>query len=175
MRFIDFGVSQPRESLGPGMFAQFKFGTLLALYKMINSVLVNLESLNRDKVEGRQWKQGEFEEELKYVVMSLIARTQILIGGLDVTSSIILSVTGTGLVVAEGGGAAKQGVLTLASGRAISANTGITANSRVFLTAQTAITNPVFLIGKDAGVSFTIGSAYTGDSGDVAYEIFEVI
>lgn len=95
-----------------------------------------------------------------------------------------LQVTGaariTTFVAAQGGfrvtegGSAKQGIATLASGAVTVFNTSITANSRVFLTAQDNNTTGALRVSaRTAGTSFVITSSNSADSGVVAYEIFE--
>lgn len=80
---------------------------------------------------------------------------------------------GSGLRVAEGSNA-KQGTATLAGGTKLVANTSVTANSRIFLTAQdNASTGALRVSARVAGTSFTITSSNAADSGVVAYEIFE--
>jgi hypothetical protein len=92
---------------------------------------------------------------------------QVLNGHLDVTSA------GQGLRVKEGSNA-KQGIATLASGAVVVSDTSVTANSRIFLTAQdNNSTGALRVSARSAGVSFTITSSTGTDSGVVAYEIFE--
>lgn len=80
---------------------------------------------------------------------------------------------GQGLRVAEGANC-KQGVATLVAGTVTVANTSVTANSRIFLTAQDdSSTGALRVSARTAGTSFTITSSNAGDSGVVAYEIFE--
>ena len=78
-----------------------------------------------------------------------------------------------GLKVAEGANA-KQGVATLSAGTVTVSNTSVTATSRIFLTAQDNNTTGALRVSaQTAGTSFTITSSNSGDSGVVAYEIFE--
>lgn len=78
-----------------------------------------------------------------------------------------------GFRVTEGSNT-KQGVATLAAGTVTVSNTSITANSRVFLTAQdNNSTGSLRVSARTAGTSFTITSSNSADSGVVAYEIFE--
>lgn len=80
---------------------------------------------------------------------------------------------GSGLRVAEGTNA-KQGIATLAAGTKLVANTSVTANSRIFLTAQdNNSTGALRVSARVAGTSFTITSSNAADTGVVAYEIFE--
>jgi hypothetical protein len=80
---------------------------------------------------------------------------------------------GSGLAVKEGSNA-KQGVATLAAGTVTVANTSVTATSRVQLTAQDNNTTGALRVSaRTAGTSFTITSSNAGDTGVVAYEIFE--
>lgn len=81
--------------------------------------------------------------------------------------------TGRGLKVAEGT-SAKQGVATLAAGTVVVANTSVTVNSRIVLTAQDNNTSGALRVSaRTAGTSFTITSSNAGDTGVVAYQIFE--
>ncbi len=90
--------------------------------------------------------------------------------GVDVTG------VGFGLAVAEGSNA-KQGIATLVAGTVTVANTSVTANSRIQLTAQSlgTVTTPQALAvtARTAATSFTITSAGNTDTSVVAYEIFE--
>jgi hypothetical protein len=80
---------------------------------------------------------------------------------------------GKGLRVKEGVNA-KQGVATLSGGTITVPNVSVTANSRIFLTAQDNNTVGVPRVSaRVAGTSFTITSSNATDSGVVAYEIFE--
>jgi hypothetical protein len=96
------------------------------------------------------------------------AQLQISTGNLDVVTA------GSGLKVAEGSNA-KQGTFTL-TGAATQAvpNTSITANSRVFLTAQVEGGTPGFIgvASRIPGTSFTVYCTAT-DTSTYAYEIFE--
>lgn len=69
----------------------------------------------------------------------------------------------------------KQGTATLATGTKVVANTSVTANSRIFLTAQTAGAGAgtLYVSARTAGTSFTITSTSATDTSLVAYEIFE--
>jgi hypothetical protein len=90
--------------------------------------------------------------------------------------SVAVTVTGTGLKVAEGLNS-KQGTVTLSGGSAVVTNSSVTASSRIFMTAQSSgapgTCGALFIVGKVAGSSFTIGSTGANDSSTVAYEIFE--
>lgn len=78
-----------------------------------------------------------------------------------------------GLTVKEGSNA-KQGIATLAAGTVTVANTSVTANSRIFLTGQdNNVTGALRVSARTAGTSFVITSSVAGDTGVVAYEIFE--
>jgi hypothetical protein len=80
---------------------------------------------------------------------------------------------GQGFQVREGANA-KQGTATLSSGTVTVSNTSVTANSRIFLTAQDGSTTGALRVSaRTAGTSFTITSSNGTDSGVVAYEIFE--
>lgn len=113
---------------------------------------------------GGTWQQ-------QYVPATGNANCQALfvnLGNVDVT------LAGNGLRVAEGSNA-KQGTATLAAGTVTVANTSVTANSRIFLTAQTSGAAPGALRVSTltAGTSFVITSTSGTDTSVVAYEIFE--
>jgi hypothetical protein len=92
---------------------------------------------------------------------------------LSTTSNVDITMSGSGLRVAEGTNA-KQGYAPLTAGTVTVNNTTITMNSRIFLTAQDNNTMGALRVSsRVAGTSFTITSSLTTDSGYVAYEIFE--
>lgn len=92
---------------------------------------------------------------------------------LTASGSFALLTGGQGLRVAEGSNC-KQGVATLVAGTVTVPNTSVTANSRIFLTAQdNSTTGALRVSARTAGTSFVITSSNAGDSGVVAYEIFE--
>lgn len=88
--------------------------------------------------------------------------------------NVIASVLGKGFRVKEGSGA-KQGTAVLAAGTVTVTNGSVTANSRIFLTAQNTGGTPGALrvSARTAGVNFTITSTSATDTSTVAYEIFE--
>jgi hypothetical protein len=88
--------------------------------------------------------------------------------------SFSVTTAGQGLAVKEGANA-KQGTATLAAGTVVVSNTSVTANSRIFLTAQTSGAAPGALrvSARTAGTSFTITSTSGTDTSLVAYQIFE--
>lgn len=90
------------------------------------------------------------------------------------TADLDIDSAGRGLRVAEGSNA-KQGTATLAAGTVTVANTSVTANSRIFLTAQNSGAAPGALrvSARTAGTSFTITSTSGTDTSLVAWEIFE--
>lgn len=91
----------------------------------------------------------------------------------SMSGSLNTSIAGYGLTIAEGDDA-KQGVADLVLGVAIVSNKSVTANSRIFLTAQDNNTVGALRVSaRTAGVSFTISSSFLLDTGTVAYEIFE--
>jgi hypothetical protein len=79
-----------------------------------------------------------------------------------------------GIGVREGGDC-KQGVDTLIGGTIVVANASVTANSRIFLTAQAVggIAGALAVTARTAGVSFTVTSSSAADTSMFAYEIFE--
>lgn len=94
-------------------------------------------------------------------------------GNASVSGNFDVATAGKGLQVKEGSNA-KQGTATLSAGTVIVSNTSVTASSRIFLTAQdNNSTGALRVSARTAGTSFTITSSNAGDSGVVAYEIFE--
>lgn len=90
-----------------------------------------------------------------------------------ISTHISTSTAGFGFRVAEGSNA-KQGTATLVAGTVTVSNTSVTANSRIFLTAQDNNTTGALRVSaRTASTSFDITSSNAGDSGLVAYEIFE--
>jgi hypothetical protein len=82
---------------------------------------------------------------------------------------------GAGLQIKEGSNC-KQGITSAMTGGAITvANTSVTANSRIFLTAQNTGGTPGALrvSARTPGTSFTITSSSGTDTSTVAYQIFE--
>lgn len=81
---------------------------------------------------------------------------------------------GGGISVTEGAGAS-MGVATLAAGTATVANAKVTANSRIFLTAQTSGTAPgaLRISARTPGTAFTITSTSATDTSQVAWFIIE--
>lgn len=108
--------------------------------------------------------------------------TELLCWYIDETGAVVqsgdLSVQdpGSGLRIAEGDNA-KQGVATLIGGTVTVANTSVTADSRIFLTAQTMDTILVpaayAVTALTPGESFTITSSASEDTSVIAYQIFE--
>lgn len=90
--------------------------------------------------------------------------------------NVVATTLGNGFRTREGANA-KQGLVTLASGTLVVANTSVTANSRIFLTAQTlgTVTAPSALTvsARTPATSFTILASQLTDTSTVAYEIFE--
>ena len=70
---------------------------------------------------------------------------------------------------------ARMGVATLVGGTVTVANTSVTANSRIFLTAQTSGAGPGALrvSARVAGTSFTVTSSSGTDTSQFAYLIVE--
>jgi hypothetical protein len=84
-----------------------------------------------------------------------------------------ITTAGKGLRVTEGSNA-KQGVATLVAGTVTVSNTSVTASSRIMLTGQdNNVTGALRVSARTAGTSFVITSSAAGDSGVVAYQIFE--
>jgi len=97
-------------------------------------------------------------------------------GQVNCAAGFDISSAGKGLAVSEGSGSnAKQGVFTLTGGTTQAVpNTSITANSRIFLTAQVVGGTPGILgvNSRTPGTSFTVFCVAT-DTSTYAYEIFE--
>lgn len=86
-----------------------------------------------------------------------------------------INTAGQGIQVAEGSNA-KQGLTgAMTAGSIVVSNTSVTANSRIFLTAQNTGGTPGALrvSARTPGTSFTITSSSGTDTSTVAYEIFE--
>lgn len=96
-------------------------------------------------------------------------------GGLGTDDNLVLAAAGTGLQIKEGGAAAKMGTATLVAGTVVVATTAVTANSRVFLTAQTSGAAPGALrvSARTAATSFTITSSSGTDTSAVAWMLVE--
>lgn len=93
------------------------------------------------------------------------------------TADLDVVTAGRGLKVSEGANG-KQGLATLAAGTVTVADTSVTANSRIQLTAQTlagvATPQALAVTARTPGTSFTITSASASDTSTVAWEMFEV-
>lgn len=70
-----------------------------------------------------------------------------------------------------------QGLATLSSGTVTVSHTGITANTRIFLTTQNVSGTPgfVYISARTPGVDFTITSSSASDDSDVAWLLVEPI
>lgn len=92
------------------------------------------------------------------------------------TGNVSVETAGNGLKIKEGSNA-KMGVATLVLGTLVVSTTAVTANSRIFLTAQVlgTITVPAALAvsARTAATSFTILSSNLLDTSDVAWMIVE--
>jgi hypothetical protein len=88
--------------------------------------------------------------------------------------SIGTNTAGFGVTVKEGTNA-KMGLATLVAGAVTVATTAVTANSRIFLTAQNGTTNSGYLSvsARTAGTSFAIASSNAADVRQIAWIIFE--
>lgn len=80
-----------------------------------------------------------------------------------------------GLSVKEGGGAAKMGTAILVAGTVVVPTTAVTANTRVFVSAQAAGGTPgvVAVSARTAGTSFTLTSSNAADTSTVAWLLVE--
>lgn len=92
----------------------------------------------------------------------------------NAVNSLRLGSAGGGLAVAEGANA-RMGVGTLVAGTLLVNNTSVTANTRIFLTAQTSGAGPGALrvSARSAGVSFTVTSTSGTDTSQFAYLLVE--
>jgi hypothetical protein len=90
------------------------------------------------------------------------------------TGAVTQNVAGFGLHVVEGSNA-KMGTATLAAGTVTVATTAVTANSRVFLTNQSAGGTPGFLrvSARTAGTSFAVTSSSGSDTSTFAWLLVE--
>lgn len=90
--------------------------------------------------------------------------------------NLIADVAGKGLTVREGANA-RMGTATLTAGTVVVSTTAVTANSRVFLTAQNTGGTPGALrvSARTAGTSFTITSTSGTDTSSVAWMIVEPV
>jgi len=92
------------------------------------------------------------------------------------TGNLALDSVGNGIFIKEGTNAT-MGVATLVAGTVTVNNTGVTANSRIFLTHQNNAGTPGFvsITAKVVGTSFTITSSNAADTSDIAWIKFEAI
>ena len=89
------------------------------------------------------------------------------------TGDLLLTTAGKGIRVKEGVNA-RMGVATLAAGTVTIPNTTITANTRIFVSRQTAGgTLGQLSISRAAGASFTITSSSATETSSVAWELRE--
>jgi hypothetical protein len=95
-------------------------------------------------------------------------------GKLQCENNVDVAAAGFGVAVAEGSNA-KQGTGVLSSGTVVVSNTSVTANSRIFLTAQSVsgTAGALAVTARTAGTSFTVTSTSGTDASTFAYEIFE--
>lgn len=92
----------------------------------------------------------------------------------NTAAAVRLGTAGGGLAITEGTNA-RLGVATLVAGTVTVANTSVTANSRVFLTAQTTGAAPgaLRISARVAATSFTITSTSATDTSSVAWLLVE--
>lgn len=92
----------------------------------------------------------------------------------DSSGNVQLKSLGGGLQITEGANAS-MGRATLVGGTVVVSTTKVTANSRIFLTAQNSGGTPGFVrvSARSAGVSFTILSSNALDTSDIAWMIVE--
>lgn len=97
--------------------------------------------------------------------------------GISITSgALAVSTVGSGLLVKEGTNG-KQGTCTLVAGTCTVTTTSVTANSRIFLNAQSlgtvSIPSGYGISARVAGTSFTVLASVPTDTSVIAYELFE--
>jgi hypothetical protein len=93
------------------------------------------------------------------------------------TGDFAVMTAGRGFRTKEGANA-KQGIATLVAGTVTVADTAVTANSRIFLTGQSAgagaaTWGELVVSARTPATSFVITSSLATDTREVAYEIFE--
>lgn len=97
-------------------------------------------------------------------------------GEFDASGQFIIGSLGQGLSVKEGSNA-KMGLATLSGGTVVVSTTAVTANSRIFLTAQSlgtvAVPSGYGVSARTAGTSFTILASAPTDTSTVAWMIVE--
>ena len=97
--------------------------------------------------------------------------------GVTVTDGdVTIQGSGHGLRMTESGSDARIGVVTLVNGVATVSTTGVTTNSRIFLTSQqdgNGQAGAMRVSSRIPGVSFTISSSRTNDTATVAWMIIE--
>lgn len=87
--------------------------------------------------------------------------------------NVVISAAGKGLTIKEGTGA-RMGQATLAAGTVTIANASVTANTRIFVSRQTAAGTLGYLsTSRVAGTSFTIKSSSTTETSTVAWVLVE--
>lgn len=98
--------------------------------------------------------------------------------GIDITAggNFIAGTLSKGFQIKEGSNA-RMGTATLVSGTVTIANTTITNNTRIFLTASEVgvITNPIRVTGRSVGTNFTVGTGNPTDTVTFVWELKEGI
>ena len=91
----------------------------------------------------------------------------------DANGNLVMTITGTGLVVSEGSNAVQGTAVLNGTTAVVVANTTVSANSRIYLTIQTPGGTPgaPYVSAISAGVSFSVKSTNAADSSTVAYLI----
>jgi translation elongation factor EF-1alpha len=104
---------------------------------------------------------------------SLLLGQTVGTGGITAASNIDINTAGQGLRVKEGANA-KQGVTAaMVSGVVTTANTAVTANSRILYCQQSGTLTGFVSCTRTAGTSFTLTSSVATDTAVFAYQIFE--
>lgn len=121
---------------------------------------------------------GGFIQFLTASTTSFTEKIRILAaGGVNIVNGMLnVTTVGNGLAVASGSNA-KIGTAVLAAGVATVSNTGITANSRIFVTSDVDGGTPGFVrvTAKTVGTGFTITSSSLVDTSTIAWLIVESI
>lgn len=117
---------------------------------------------------------GDFKTDAGYLVE--VAGKVKTDDNIETAGDVKITAAGKGLQVAEGSNA-KMGVATLVSGTATVSTTAVTANSRIFLTNQSAsgTIGVTYIANKIAGTSFDIVSTDAGETSDIAWMIVEAV
>jgi hypothetical protein len=126
------------------------------------------------KTDGALWAaRGLRVTSGQYISLDSTYSTAFIIVNPNIATLVGALSVRNGLRVSEGANK-PQGVATLVAGTVTVSSTAITANSRIFLTAQDNNTTGALRVSaRTASTSCTITSSNAGDTGVVAYQVFE--